>query len=170
MQFSFENNIEDIIALTSYQMNTNPTFIKRRKWNLIGSPLFLLLAFIVYAALAGKPAFAIGGVIGAIFSFGWSWKAYRNYPRKAVEQALKNKPQTEVFCRHTITITSDGFEEKTTESQSFLTWKAIVDIAFTPEYIFVFNTPATAHVIPLRELGEAQFQQVGIEIRKYIRA
>ena len=167
MQISYENNIEDIVALTTHQLETNSAYKKRRTWYIIGSPLLILFCFVVFGVVAGKPPYIIGGIVGALFSFVWYWRAYRNYPRKAVEQMLKNKPQKELFCRHTVTITPEGITEQTLESQNFHTWNALVEVAHTPEYIFVYNTPATAHVIPLRELGDTLFQQVMDEIRKY---
>jgi len=166
MQLSYENNVDDIVALTTHQLETNSAYKKRRTWYIIGSPLLILFGFIGYAVVAKKPAYITGGIVGALFSFVWYWRAYRNYPRKAVEQMLKNKPQKELFCRHTVKIAPEGITEQTPESQSFQTWNALVDIAHTPEYIFVYVTPATAHIIPLRELGDTLFQQVGDEIRK----
>ena len=162
---SYENNFEDMVALTEHQLANHAAYHKRRRWNLYGSPLLLLGVFAYVAHSTHKPAFLIGGVIGALFSFLWSLRAYRHFPRKAVEKLHREKPQKEVFCRHTITISPDGFSEETAESRHFHTWNALFDIAFTPDYIFVYNTPATAHIIPRRELGDAQFQQVSDEIR-----
>ena len=167
MQISYENNAEDIIAFTTHQLETNSAYKKRRTWHLIGSPLLILSCFVIFGVVAGNPASLIGGIVGALFLFFWYWRAYRNYPRKAVVKMQKNKPQKELFCRHTVIITPEGISEQTSESQNFHTWNALVEIAHTPEYIFVYNTPATAHVIPLRELGDTLFQQVREEIRKY---
>jgi hypothetical protein len=167
MQISYENNVDDIVALTAHQLETNSAYKKRRTWYIIGSPLLILLCFIGYAVLAEKYAYIAGGIAGALFSFVWYWRAYRNYPRKAVEQMLKNRPQKELFCRHTVTITNEGISEQTPESQCFQTWNALVDVAYTPGFIFVYVTPATAHIFPQRELGETLFQQVAEEIRMY---
>jgi len=162
---SYENNFEDMVALTEHQLSNHAAYHKRRRWNLYGSPLLRLCVFAYFAHSTHKPAFLIGGIIGALFSFLWSLRAYRHFPRKAVEKLHREKPQKEVFCRHTITISPDGFSEETAESRHFHTWNALSDIAFTPDYVFVYNTPATAHIIPRRELGDAQFQQLSDEIR-----
>ena len=165
MNVSYENNFEDMVALTEHQLSNHAAYHKRRRWNLYGSPLAMLALFSFFAVTAHKPVYAVAGAAGSLFSFFWTLRAYRNFPRKAVEKLHREKPQKEVFCRHTITISPDGFSEETAESRHFHTWNALSDIAFTPDYIFVYNTPATAHIIPRRELGDAQFQQVTDAIR-----
>jgi hypothetical protein len=91
---------------------------------------------------------------------------YRRFPRKAVEKLHREKPQKEVFCRHAISITAEGLSEETAESRHFQTWASLHDIAFTPDYIFLYNTPATAHIIPRRELGDADFLKLREEIER----
>lgn len=167
MNVSYENNFEDMVALTEYQLSNHAEYHKRRRWNHYGSPLLLLGVFAYVALATHKAVFLIGGVFGALFSFLWSLRAYRHFPRKAVEKLQREKPQKEVLCRHTITISPGGFSEETAESRHFHTWNALFEIAFTPDHIFVYNTPATAHIIPRRELGDAQFQQLSDEIRKH---
>jgi hypothetical protein len=166
MNVSYENNFDDMVALTAHQLSNSVPYHKRRRWDLYGSPLFLLAAFSFFAYVSHKPGFYFGGVIGALASFLWSFRAHRHFPRKAVEKLHREKPQKEVFCRHTITISSDGLTEETAESRHFHTWNALYDIAYTPDYVFVFNTPATAHIIPRRELGDERFREVRDEIRK----
>jgi hypothetical protein len=163
---SYENTLEDMVALAEHQLSTNAAYHKRRLWNLYGSPLLLLGLFAYIAHITQKPAFLVGGMIGALFSFLWSRRGYRHFPRKAVERLHREKPQKEVFCRHTITVSPEGFTEETAESRHFHRWTALYDIAFTPGYIFVYNTPATAHIVPRREIGDEQFEQLINEIRK----
>jgi len=167
MEISFENNVDDIIALTRRTLETNSTYKRGRISYIYGSPLLILLIFTVYAYVGKQPAYITGGIVAAVFSFVWYWYFYRNYPRKAVEKMQKDKPQKDVFCRHEVTITPEGIAERTAETQSFQKWSALLEITYTPEHIFLFTTPATAHVIPLRELGSSLFQQVGDEIRTY---
>ncbi len=167
MTVSYENNFEDMVALTEHQLSTHAAYHKRRRWNLYGSPLVLFGVLTYLAHSTHRLAFLIAGAVGALLSFVWTWRAYRDFPRKAVEKLQREKPQKEVLCRHTITITCEGFTEETAESRHFQTWSALSDVAYTSEYIFVYNTPATAHIIPRRELGDEQFKQVAEEIRRY---
>lgn len=169
MNVSYENNLEDMVALTRHQLSTDAAYNRCRRWNLYGSPLFLLNLFGIFAYLAPsrhKIAFLAGGVIGALASLLWALHTYRDFARKAVQKLNREKPQKGVFCHHTITISADGLSEQTAESRGFHTWRALFDIAFTPDHIFLYNTPVTAYIIPRRELGDAQFREVSDELRR----
>ena len=166
MEVSYENTLNDMLALTEHQISASPAYQKRRSWTIYGSPLLLLAGFTYLGYSTQKTGLMVGGVVGALFLFFWSLRAYRNFPRKAVEQLQREKPQKEVFCRHHITVSAEGFSEQTAESRHFHTWRALSDVAFTPDYIFVYDTPATAHIIPRRELGDTRFQQLREEIER----
>jgi hypothetical protein len=166
MKVTYQNNFEDMVALTEHLLSTNATYHKRRRWNLYGSPLLLLAAFSLLAYTRQERVFLVGGIVAALFSLLWAVRSYRHLPRKAMEKLQREKPQKEVLCRHTVTISPEGLTEETAESKHFHTWNALFDIAFTPDYIFVYNTPATAHIIPRRELGDREFQQVSHELRR----
>lgn len=165
MTVSFENNFEDMVALTEHLLSKNASFHKRRRWTLYGIPVSFLVAFAFFGYSAHDPGLYFAGICAATFSFLWSLNFYRNFPRKSLEKFHRTHPQKEVFCRHTITISRDGFSEETAGSKNFHTWDALFDIEFTPDYIFVLTNPAIAHIIPRRELGDMLFQQVCDEIK-----
>jgi len=155
-----------MVALAEHQLSTNAAYHRRRRCNLYGSPLLLLAAFALLAYTTHQRGALVGGVCAALFSLLWAVRAYWHFPRKTIEKLQREKPQKEILCRHTVTISPEGLTEETAESRHFHKWNALFDIAFTPDYIFVYNTPATAHIIPHRELGDEQFQQVSNEIRR----
>jgi len=166
MEVSYENTFDDMVALTEHQISASAAYQKRRRWTLYGSPVLLLVGFTYLGYSTQKPALVVGGVVGALFLFFWSLRAYRNFARKAVEKLHREKPQKEVFCRHNIAVSVEGFSEHTAESRHSHTWRSLFDVVFTPDYIFVYDTPATAHIIPRRELGDARFQQLRDEIER----
>lgn len=166
MELSYENNVDDSIAFMRYHLETDSDFKKRRTTNLYIYPMMIFVGISVFAVANKDFATVIGGIVGAFIAYAWNWFAYRRYDRKLVKH-IQNMAPNEFHCLHTVTITSEGFTEKTAESKNFQTWNAITRVDFTPEYIYVFNTSITAHIIPLRELGETVFQQVAAEIRKY---
>jgi hypothetical protein len=167
MEVSYENTFDDMVALTEHQISASAAYQKRRRWTLYGSPLLILIGFTYLGYSTQKPALMVGGVAGALFLFFWSLRAYWNFPRKAVEKLQREKPQKEVFCRHNVTVSADGFSEHTAESRHSHTWRSLFDVAFTPDYIFIYDTPATAHIIPRRELGDTRFQQLRDEIERF---
>lgn len=167
MEVSYENTLDDMVALTEHQVSTSATYQRRRRWALYGSPLLLLVGFTYFGYSLQKPALMVGAVLGALFQFFWAFRAYRNFPRKAVEKLHREKPQKEVFCRHHVTVSAEGFTEHTAESRHSHTWRSLFDIALTPDHIFVYDTPATAHIIPRREVGDTHFQQLRNEIERF---
>jgi hypothetical protein len=166
MEFSYENNVGDSIAFMRHHLATDPDFKKRRILNLYIYPIVIFVAISVFAVVNKDLAAVIGGIVGALIAYSWNWLSYRRYDRKLVKH-IESRVIKEVHCLHTVTINSEGVTEKTVESQNFQTWSAVTRVVFTPEYIYVYNSPITAHTIPLRELGEALFQQVAAEIGKY---
>jgi len=169
MELSYENNVGDSVALMRYQLATDPDFKKRKRLNLYIYPLIILAGLSMLSVINKEFAGVIGGIIGALIAYVWNWCAYRHHERK-LEKHIRGREQKEVYCRHTVTIASEGITEKTAESQNFHSWKAVTRVSFTPDFIYVFNTPVTAHIIPLREVGEAVFQQAAAEIGKYWKA
>jgi hypothetical protein len=166
MEISYENNESDSIAFMRHHLATDPDFNKRRILNLYVYPIVIFVAISVFAVVNKDFAAVIGGIVGALIAYTWNWWGYRRYDRKLVKH-IQSRVIKEVHCIHTVTINAEGFTEKTAESQNFQTWNAITRVVFTPEYIYVYNSPITAHTIPLRELGETVFQQVAADIRKY---
>jgi hypothetical protein len=166
MELSYENNVNDSIALFRHHLATNPDFKKIRILKLYVTPLIIFTGISMFAIAKKEPYNVIGGIVFALIAYLWYWFAYRRYDRKVVKE-ITQRTNPLFYCRHTVTISTEGFTEKTAESHFFQTWNSVASVAFTPDYIFVYNTPATAHVIPLRELGVTQFQQVSDEIRKY---
>lgn len=175
MRFEYENNKQDSIALTRYSIAVNKDYQRQRKWNLYINPvllfIFLIIVFHITAQITQKKAFLYGGFIGTIvgctITFLWYWRIYANHPKKLVENYLKQGNPKEVYCKHTIDMNKKGFTEKTRGSQSYQSWEAINKIVIHKDYIFVFNTPATAHMIPRREVGDVMFEKISLEIKKY---
>src|SRR5437867_6053728 len=83
----------DMVALAEHQLSTNAAYHKRRRWNLYGSPLLLLIAFGLLAYSIHMPSFFIVVFIVVLVAFLWAVRAYRHFPRKAVEKLHREKPQ-----------------------------------------------------------------------------
>jgi len=162
---SYENTVDDLIALSKHQLSTDAAFLRRRRGNLIGSLLGVVAAFSYFAWRRYDPRVLIGVGFMGLAVLLWKLLAYRKLTPKLVAKMLRDTPQKNVFCRHTVSISGDGIGEETEGAHNFHTWPTLFRIAITPEHIFVYNTPATAHIIPRRELGDERFAQVSEEIR-----
>jgi len=163
VQVSYVNNLDDLIALNIDLMTNNIQFKKRRFWSLYGTPVFLFFAFSFFAYVTNQPSFYGGAVGGALVSYLWTLYCYKNYPKKAA----KELQQKEVFCEHTLIVTDEGVRESTDNSENYHKWDAINHISHNDEYIFIYNTPMTAHVIPKRVVGENDFLKIKEKVTVY---
>lgn len=152
MEITYTNTKGDLIAFNEHHLANNQDYQKRKVMSLYVSPLFLLLAFSLLAFTSEEDIYYIGGTIGALVSYLWSFFAYKRYAKKCAEVNQK-----EVFCEHKITISDSGISESTENSSSQCTWQALEKIDGNENYIFIYNTPLTAFVIPKREIGEEAF-------------
>jgi YcxB-like protein len=117
--------------------------------------------------MRNDPAFIIFGVIVALLIFVWNWCTHYISYRNIVRRITQDDDPRGWVCRHDVAITPDGFEEKTDRTLSFHSWDVIKDIVITSEYIFIYVNLTSAHVLPIRELGEQLFHQAGDEIKKH---
>ncbi len=163
MQVVYENDLNDLIALSHNWMENDEAFNKKKFWSLYGSPLFILLAISLLAYITNQNSFYGGAVGGALGSYLWTLYCYKTYAKKSAKQLQ----QKEIFCKHTLTISSSGVREETENSDNYQTWEAINKIAFTDDHIFIYNTPITAHIIPKNMVGENDFVKIQSEINGY---
>lgn len=56
-----------------------------------------------------------------------------------------------------MTVPEKGVSESTQNSNCHFNWDAIDKVECNDSYLFIYNTPATAFVIPKREIGEEVF-------------
>jgi len=155
MEVKYSNVADDLIAFTEHHLENNKPFQKTKKMNLYVAPLAICVIFSLLAYLTDRPMHYFGGASGALIIFLWSSYSYKNIAKKCALTAQK-----EVVCEHVVAVTEEGVLESTANSQSRIGWEAIDRIESNDSYIFIYNTPATAIVIPKRELGEDVFTEL----------
>ena len=87
--------------------------------------------------------FYVGGILGAFVSYMWALISYRRYAKKCAGTLQK-----EAFCEHKVTVSEKGVSESTQNSNCHFNWDAIDKVEYNESYLFIYNTPATAFVIP----------------------
>jgi len=151
MQFTFENNLDDLSALFDYHLS-RPGNKKLRLWNAAKFPMFTFCGYIGAFAVSRNSVEA--GISGAaalsILLIGWTWLAYRHLPRKAAKLMQKENPES-IGC-HTMTISQDGFADQKADNHSIKSWRDIYDVQYLSNYIFIL-TPGDEFIIPKRALG-----------------
>lgn len=159
VDIKYTNTKEDLLAFNEHHLANSEIYQRRRVINLYVTPFVVLLAFCVLAIFSEKTSYYGGGLLGAFASYLWAFFAYKRYARKCSEVFQK-----EVFCEHRVVISDAGVSESTANSRSQFTWDALEKIESNENYIFIYNTPATAFVIPKREIGNDAFEALKLAL------
>lgn len=90
----------------------------------------------------------------AVFS---QWFMQRWLTRRAILQLLeKEKPGKGQLGRHKVVLSEGGVVESTEVGEQRTSWAGVDRVEQNPEYIFIYTSPAAAHVIPKRSFRDMQ--------------
>ena len=86
--------------------------------------------------------------------------------RRAILRLLRDeKPGRGQLGRHKVGLTDGGVVESTAVGESRTAWAGVDRVEQNPQYIFIYTSPAAAHLIPkraFRDMQEAEdFYQLG---------
>src|SRR5215208_1343974 len=85
------------------------------------------------------------------------WFLERRMMRRAILRLLKQeKPGRGQLGRHKLVVTESGVVESTAVGESRTSWAGVDRIEQNPQYIFIYTSPAAAHVIPKRAFRDIQ--------------
>ena len=162
MQFTFENNLDDLSVLFDYYTSKSGNK-KLRLWNAAKFPIFAFCGFI--GAFAVSKNSVEEGIAGAavlsLVLVAWAWLAYKYLPRKAAKMMQKENPDS-TLCQ-TLAISPEGITKQTDVGSDFIPWQNVYDFKTLKEHILL-HAPGLDLVIPKRALGDKLFAQVGNEI------
>ena len=96
--------------------------------------------------------FAVGFPVGCIVYLCLIWLLRRI----ALWRAFTAETQRSLLCEHTITLTDDALLEVTPFGEGKNLWKGVYQVVDTPEYIYIFATQYSAHVVPKRAFADAE--------------
>ena len=134
--------------------------------------LYWFLALFLFAAV---PAIGSDGFVISRMNFTFlviafpivalgQWVLERRMTRRLIRQLLKEeKPGRGQVGRHKVVLSDAGVVESTDVSESRTSWAGVDRVEENPKYIFIYTSPAAAHVIPKRafrdtEAAEAFYQ------------
>jgi hypothetical protein len=138
-----------------------------------------LLAIVLYAFL---PAIGPHGitpsqvsltfiVTALVIVFLLQWSLDRWLVRRAIRQLLKDeRPDRGQLGRHRLTLGEEGLSESTAVGESRTTWAGVDRVEQNRDYIYIYTSPAAAHVVPKRAFGSVEqadaFYRLSEERRK----
>ena len=111
----------------------------------------------------GADGFAISRIyFGFIFVavptvFLFQWCLERVVLRYAIRSLVRDeRPGRGQLGRHRVVLSEDGLTESTAVNESRTAWAGVDRVEQSQDYIFIYITPATAHVIPKSAFSDPQ--------------
>jgi YcxB-like protein len=87
----------------------------------------------------------------------FQWGLDRLLIRRAILQLLKDeKPGKGQLGKHRIVLSGDGLVESTAVGESRTSWAGVDRIEQDRDHLFIYVSPAAAHVIPKRAFRDTQ--------------
>lgn len=122
--------------------------------------LFLALLLISVLPAIGNDGFAPSRVNYLFFAVAFPVVALltrareRRQTRRVILEMLKSEqPDKGQFGRHRLKLTGAGLEERTAVGESRPSWAGVDRVEQDAAYVFIYTSPAAAHVIPKRAFG-----------------
>jgi len=124
-----------------------------------------LLAIVLYAFL---PAIGAHGitlsrvsptfiVISLLVVFLLQWTLDRWLVRRAIHQLLEDeRPDRGQLGRHRLILDEEGLTESTAVGESRTRWAGVDRVEQSRDYIYLYTSPAAAHVVPKRAFPDAE--------------
>ena len=127
--------------------------------------LLWILAILLFAIVPaiGADGFAFSRIsftfiafaIPAVFLFQWCLDRW--LIRRTILQLLADeRPGKGQLGRHRIALSEQGLVETTDVGESHTSWGGVDRVEHDPHYIFIYTSPAAAHVIPKRAFGRPE--------------
>jgi hypothetical protein len=155
MEVSYEITPDDLFAFQWRAVFESPLGRRTRRTVYLGWTLAVLLFAAVPAI--GRDGFVVSRIsvtfiaIALPIVFLGQWFLERRLMRGAILRLLeKEKPGKGQLGRHRIVVSEDGLVESTAVGESRTSWAGVDRIEQNSDYIFVYTSPAAAHIIPKR--------------------
>jgi hypothetical protein len=161
LEVEYELTREDLYAFQWRGVFESPRGRRARRTAYLGWLLAVVLFAIVPAI--GADGFTVSRVsfgfivIALPVAFLFQWCLERWLVRRAIRQLLEDeRPDRGQLGRHRLVLGEDGLSESTAVGESRTTWAGVDRVEQSPDYIFIYTTPAAAHVIPKRAFTDPE--------------
>lgn len=136
---------------------------------LLGPILFLTIPFVIrrYTEIPlwyWLTLFGICSVVWIVF-----YPKYFNWEMtRRVKKMLKEGNNENIFIKRKITLSSQGILEISAIGETNIAWEKVEKVEETDEYIYIYISSISAHIIPKRVFKDENEKQMFIkEIKKY---
>jgi hypothetical protein len=171
MEVEYELTLDDLYAFQWRAVFASP--LGRRSTRKVYILWFLALLLFAILPAIGPDGFVISRVnfTFLIIAFPIVIVVQRYLERWLMRRALlrllqQEKPGRGLLGRHRVVLTESGVVESTAVGESRTLWVGVDRIEQDPQYIFIYTTPAAAHVIPKRAFRAVQEAEAFYQLSK----
>jgi hypothetical protein len=161
VELDYELTREDLYAFQWRAAFESPRGRRTRRCVYLGWLLAIVLFAIVPAI--GPHGFAISRVSFTFILVAFpivalaQWYLERRLMRRFIRRLLEDeKPGRGQLGKHRLAMSEEGVVESTAVSESRTTWAGVDRVEQNSDYIFIYTSPAAAHMIPKRAFRELQ--------------
>jgi len=154
MKIEYEIDMNDIMQFQKYHLNNSQQMKKQILAVRLFIPIIIIGIFIAFKIGSESIIDLIKNyymlfVVMILWFFLYPIIAKSSIFRLGKKYYLEGKNK-EVLCKHKITIGKNKITEETKNSKNEHTWDGIEKIVYTNDYIFIYTSALTAHVVPIR--------------------
>jgi hypothetical protein len=161
MEVEYELTREDLYAFQWRAAFESPRGRRIRRWVYLG----WLLAIVLFAIV---PAIGPDGFVLSRVSFTFivvafpivalaQWFLERRLMGRLIRGLLEEeKPGRGQLGKHRLALSEDGIVESTAVGESRTSWAGVDRVEQNSDYIFIYTSPAAAHMIPKRAFRDLQ--------------
>lgn len=155
MEVEYEITREDLYAFQWRAVFESARGRRVRRMAYVGWPLAIGL-FAILPAI-GADGFTLSRVsftfilVSLLIVLLFQWCLERWLVGRAIRQLLRDeRPDRGQLGRHRLVLGEDGLTETTAVGESRTRWAGVDRVEQSPNYIYIYTSPAAAHVIPKR--------------------
>jgi hypothetical protein len=161
MELEYELTRDDLYAFQWRAAFESPRGRRIRRWVYLGWLLAIVLFAIVPAI--GPDGFSISRVSFTFILVAYpiaclgQWFYETRMMRRAILQLVNDeKPDRGQLGKHRMALTENEVLESTAVGESRTSWAGVDRVEQNTDYIFVYTSPAAAHMIPKRAFRDPQ--------------
>lgn len=136
---------------------------------ILGPIIFLLFPFIIsiYSKIPILYWFTIFGILSVLWFV--LYPKYFNWEmERRVKKVLREGNNENIYIKRKIVLSDEGILEKSSIGESYLNWDKVGKIEETNEYIYVYISSVSAHIIPKRVFKDKNEEEMFIrELSKH---
>ncbi|GEK91235.1 YcxB family protein [Alkalibacterium kapii] len=161
MKLEYELTEEDYLNFNIYHSRKSPSIKKKIFIQRIMGPIIFMITPFVVTNFSDIPLwywltiFIFMSIVWFIY-----YPKYVNWElKKGVEKMLEEGNNENLFDRKSLTITEEGLREVSSIGSSNVSWDKINSVDETKEYIYVYISSLSAHIIPKRAFNDPNEQK-----------